>query len=260
MALFDDVFNKAGIYDMLFFNIKTVLEHPTLKDLKENNKAMFERWEYIHETKYSNVDGDVEMVMESAYKKNAVYYPEFAKIVAISYATLYVENGNIKRDFKKIMNLDERVVIETFFDELRLLSSAATKSNPSFFPPLCGHNIISYDIPTLIKRFVLINSKEKNSQLPLMLKRCLNIKPWESGIIDVVNVWKFNGFEHTSLMLISDYLGLKKVVDLLPLNELSEYYWDNINENTKQTLDFMGLQSATQTNLVIQLMNELRQI
>ena len=256
MTPFDDAFNKAGIYDMLFFNIKTVLEYPTLKDLKENNKPMYDRWLYIHGTKYNIGDGDVEMVMENAYKKNGVYYSEFAKIVAISYATLYVEDGILKRDIKKIVNLDERVVIETFFDDLNLLSNPDVKSYPS----LCGHNIISYDIPTLIKRFIQINSKEKKNQLPLILKNSLNLKPWDSGIIDVVNVWKFNGFEHTSLMLISDYLGLKKTVELLPLNELSEYFWDNIGENQKQTLSYIALQSATQTNLVIQLMNELRQI
>jgi hypothetical protein len=264
MALFEDVFNKAGIYEMLFFNVKTVLEHPTLANLEEKNKKLYDRWSYIAETKYSNeIDGDIEMAMETIYQKNAVYYSEFAKIVAISYATLYVDNGELKRDFKKIVNENERIVIETFFDELRLLSSQATKSNPHFFPSLCGHNIISYDIPTLVKRFVLLNSQSENdkkNQLPLILKRCLNIKPWESGIIDVVNVWKFNGFEHTSLMLISDYLGLKKTVDLLPLNELSQYYWENIDKDSKATLNFMGLQSATQTNLVIQLMNELRQI
>ena len=255
MSSFKQVFDKAGIYNMLFFNIKTVLEYPTLKDLEVNNLPMFKRWKYLYETKHSEMDNE-----NLAYESNAVYYSEFAKIVAISYATVYVENGTLKRDFKKIINFDERVVIETFFDELRILSNTDTQSTPQIFPTLCGHNIINHDIPTLIKRFVLLNSKEKNSSLPYILKRSLYSKPWESDIIDIVNIWKFNGFEHTSLMLISDFLGLKKVVDLLPLDELSKYFWKNINENPKETLDFVGLQSATQTNLVIQLMNELRQV
>ena len=42
-------------------------------------------------------------------------------------------------------------------------------------------------------------------------------------------------------------------------NDLSKYYWDNIDDKEKETLDFVALQSATQTNLVIQLINELRQ-
>jgi len=258
-ALFEEVFNAKSIYDMYFFNIKAVLEYPTLEELESKNKPLFERWKYLAKTKYN---GELvnENYLQSIYENNAVYYPEYSRIVAITYATLYLQNGEMKREFKKIYNEDERLVIETFIDELQLLSSAAAKTSPIFFPPLCGHNIISYDIPLLIKRFALHRSKFQTSrQLPFILKRCLNIKPWESGIIDTVNVWKFNGYDNIPLMLISDFLGLKKTVDLLSASELSKYYWSNINENSKETLNFMALQSATQTNLVIQLMNELRQ-
>lgn len=52
MALFDDVFNKASIYDMLFFNVKAVLEYPTLHDLEEKNPALFKRWKYISSSRY----------------------------------------------------------------------------------------------------------------------------------------------------------------------------------------------------------------
>jgi hypothetical protein len=97
-------------------------------------------------------------------------------------------------------------------------------------------------------------------RLPYLLKRAFNIKPWESGIIDTVNVWKFNGFDYSPLMLVADFIGLKKTVDILPNDELSKYYWKNVGEKPNETLEFVSLQSATQTNLVIQLMNELRQI
>lgn len=52
MELFEEVFNKASIYDMLFFNIKAVLEHPTLADLQEKNPALCERWKYLSKSKY----------------------------------------------------------------------------------------------------------------------------------------------------------------------------------------------------------------
>jgi len=259
-ALFDEVFTATSIYDMLFFNIKSVLEYPTLEDLEKEDKELYQRWLYLAKTKYNDkYPPDTKAL--TVYEQNAVYYPEFSKILAITYATLYLQDGNIKREFKKICNEDERLVIETFMAELQILSSAATKSNPPYFPPLCGHNIISHDIPLLMKRFILLSSKFETSQhVPLILKRCLNIKPWESGIVDTVNVWKFNGYDNMPLMLISDFLKLKKTVDLLPLDELSRYYWENIGQNSKETLDFVALQSATQTNLVIQLMNELRKL
>jgi len=273
MALFDDVFNKASIYETLFFNVKSVLIYPTIRDLEEKNKLLYDRWKYISKSKYG-FDMEVghheagaaqdltPIYTQKTYEDNAPYYPEFSRIVAITYATLDTENGTLKRFFKKIANENEYIVIATFMDVLHWLSSEGVKSTPQYFPALCGHNIISSDIPLLIKRFILHKNEfePNNRHLPFILKRVLNIKPWESGVIDIVNVWKFNGFDNTPLMLIGDYLGLKKTVDLLPLPDLSKYYWQNVGEKPEETLEFIALQSATQTNLVIQLMNELRQL
>lgn len=261
--LFEDVFNKATIYEMFFFNTKSVLIHQTIKELEEKNKPMYDRWNYLLQTKYNNIPVgqmiDMAEYSQKKYEENATYYPEFCKIVAITYATVYVEKGIVKRFFKKIVNDDEFIVLASFIDVLHQMSSDSVKSSPQEFPILCGHNIIGYDIPFIIKRFIANRDKfETNKQLPYILKRALNIKPWESGIIDTVNVWKFNGFEYTTLMLIADFMGLKKTTDLLPHNELSKYYWENIKNKPEETLEFISLQSATQTNLVIQLMNELR--
>lgn len=279
MALFDDVFNRTTLYDMLFFNIKSVLAHPSLEDLEANDKPMYDRWCLISKTKHNtpvvmheitdSFTADIAEIdrhrINDVYLENGVRYHEFCKIVGISYATVSIENGTIKRELKKFANTDETLVIKTLMDVFYQMSSDATKSSPMFFRQLCGHNIIANDIPLLIKRhmryntaLILTKEKPEREELPLILKRALSIKPWESGVIDTLNVWKLNGFDNTPLMLISDFLGLKKSVDLLTPSELSRYYWDNIDEDPKAVLDFVSLQSATQTNLVIQLMNEIR--
>ena len=56
MELFEEVFNKASIYDTLFFNIKAVLEYPTTNDLKTNNPALYNRWLYLAKTKFTEND------------------------------------------------------------------------------------------------------------------------------------------------------------------------------------------------------------
>jgi len=264
MALFDDVFNRSAIYDTLFFNVKGVLQYPTLKELEENNKALYERWNYLLETKYLNIPAgqavDMAAYSQKKYEENAVYYPEFSRIVVISYAKLYIEDGKIKRTLKKIANDNEEIVIATFMDELKQVSSDSSRSTPQVFPTLCGYNIISYDIPMLIKRFIVNREKINDKQLPYILKRALNIKPWESGLMDMVNVWKFNGYDIMPLMLIADFVGLKRTTDVLALPEFSKYYWENIKTSPDKTWEFIGLQSVTHTNLVIQLLNELRQL
>lgn len=255
MALFDEVFNRASIYELMFFNLKSVLIYPTLDELKEKNPLMFERWKYLSETKFSDLT-----ISDVTYEQKAIYYPEYTRIVAITYASLYTENGQLKRFFKKIVNEDEYTVIATFMDVLHQLSSEAKKSTPNFFPVFCGHNITNFDIPLLIKRFLIYRDKFEDKRLPLILKRVLNTKPWESDIIDTVNVWKFNGNNYTPLLLIADYLGLKRTVELEALPDVSRAYWKTVKDNPEKALDDISLQSATQTNLVIQLINELSQL
>ena len=255
--LFDDVFNAQGIHEMLFFNSKTVLTHPTLTQLEKENEALYKRW--LYQAKKFNGKYPEDTKAQTVYEQNAIKYPEFSRIVAITYATVYVENGTLKRYMKKIVNEDEVIILQTFLDELYNLSSEATKSTPQYFPMLCGHNILNHDIPLLIKKCVQYRDKLEKG-IPLILKRSLGIKPWESGVIDTVDVWKFNGYDRMPLMLIADYLGLKQTVDLLPLEEVSQKYWELVETDGEKALEFVSLQSATQTNLVIQLMNGLRQL
>lgn len=280
MELFDEVFNKASIYDMLFFNIKAVLEYPTLAELQAKNPVMCERWKYLSKTKFNheireikqipqvvtNVGETALLIQDNIYKDNAIYYPEFTRIVAITYASVESENGQLKRHLKKIANEDEFIVIATFIDVLNKLSSEGARSSPKYFPMFCGHNILNYDIPLLIKRFFKHIDRFKknlsineNLNLPFILKNCLSAKPWESKVIDTVNVWRFNGNDYTSLMLIADYLELKKTVDLDALPDVSKTYWGTVTDKPEEALEYVSLQSATQTNLIIQLMNELRQ-
>lgn len=263
--LFEDVFRKDAIHETLFMTAKAVLIYPTLKELEENDKSLYECWLDISKAKYETETPaglmiDMEIYRQKKYEQFAPYYPEFTRIVAITTGTVYID-GKLKRHIQKFANEDEFHVIQPFMDVLYQLSSEGTKSSPPFYPILCGHNILTYDIPLLIKRFLTHrDSFEGNNDLPLILKRTLNIKPWESGVIDTANVWKFNGLDSSSLTLISDFLNLKKTVDLLSIPELSKYYWDNVKEKPAETLEVVSFQSATQTNLVIQLMNFLRQL
>lgn len=256
MELFNMVFNKAYIYDTLFFNIKSVLEYPTLQLLVDNRPDLFDRWLYISE-KYDKTD----TMEESAknYLKKAPYHPEFCKIVAITYGTVVPDNNQPKRIFKEVGGSNELEIVKNFQNILTNLPTELPQVKV-----LCGHNITGYDIPLFMKRLVLyrkqIEPQPKTSIVPKILKDYLAAKPWESSVIDTVNIWKFNGNEFATLMLISDFLGLKKNERVLPLDELSEYYWQNIKEKPQETISYISKQSLNQVNLVIQLMNELRQL
>jgi hypothetical protein len=260
MSLFKSVFDKSSIYDLLFINVKSVLESPTLETLREYKPEMFDRWRYISKHKF-NVDFDTsdEIIIRKTYDENAVKFPEYLQIVAITYAKVFSENGTLKRDFKKISQPNEIDNVQIFMDVLHQISSDGLKSTPQYFPIICGHNIIAHDIPLLIKKHIQYRDELVNKQIPLILKLGLDAKPWESTVIDVINVWKFNGYDYNTLMMIADFMGLKKTQNLLSREELSQYYWNNIGERPEETIEYIVKQSANQTNLVIQFMNEMRQ-
>lgn len=261
MSLFKTTFNKSSIYDMFFINVKAVLEFPTLEDLKENKPQMFDRWKCLSKYRFGvDFESSDELVIRKTFYENAVKFPEFLKIIAITYAKIYSENGSLKRDFKKISLPNEMDNIQLFMDVLHQISSDGVKSSPQYFPIICGHNVIAYDIPLLIKKHIQHRTELTNKQIPLILKIGLDAKPWESTVVDVINIWKFNGYDYMSLMMISDFMGLKKTQDLLSYDELSKYYWENIKSKPEETIEFIVKQSANQTNIIIQFINEMRQL
>jgi hypothetical protein len=261
--LFEKVFSKIGAFEVLFFNIKSVLIYPNLDELQRGNPVLFERWKNISKTKY-NVDFEnvesIPLLLWKTYENNAPYYPEYSRIVAITYGNLYNDenSGEIKRFIRKLVGDEETVVIDNFINILQQLSNEGVQSTPQYFPAFCGYNILGHDIPLLIKRFLLHKEKLKVKQLPLIIRKALDAKPWESSIVDLQHMWRFNGYDNTSLMLIADFLNLKKTTDLMATNELSKYYWENIEADQQKTLEFVALQSATQTNLTMQLMTAMK--
>lgn len=252
MISFDKVFSKTGIYDMFFFNVKPVLQYPTLRYLEENDPVLYESWKHISKYTYGCEIHNMEhqRKYDDIYIEHAIKYAEFSKILVISYASLYLEDGEIKRYFKNIVNLDEKLVLITFMDILNGLSQL------SDVPILCGYDINKVDIPFLIKRHMIVNGDESPeiSAIPLILLKSLS-----KGTIDVKEMWKFNGINDISLTLIANSLKLKKTVEILEPNELSIDYWRKEADNyPKEALEFVGLQSAMQTNLIIQMMKKLR--
>lgn len=262
MEVFDLIFNKGSIYETLFFNIKAVTKYPNFEKFKEEEPEFSKQWEFIAKTKYNTTTIDeIPELMNDCYKNKAVLFPEFSKIVAITYATITVEDNQLKRNLKKNVDHNEFNVISSFNNLLQKISSDGVKSRPEYLPTLCGHNIITNDIPLYIKRLIYNRNffEKKENIIPFILKKHLKAKPWDANIIDTINLWKFNGVSNTPLSIISEHMGLKKTIKIDEMNDFSLKYWNLVEQGkSDESLKYVGLQSATHTNLSIQILNELR--
>ena len=175
--------------DLLFIDIETVPAVPSFTELDPVWQSLF--CDKISKT----VPEDMEP--SEAYRKKAGILAEFGKIICISTAFLYQDEGEWRLKIKSIAGDHEVEILRIFTD----LCDKLYKINSNF--QFAGHNIREFDIPYIGRR-MLINH--------LSLPHYLNIqdkKPWEIKMVDTMNWWKFGDHKnYVSLHLLAHVLGI----------------------------------------------------
>lgn len=257
MGIYGIVLNRATIYDCFFMKINSVLEYKDLKTLELEKPNLFKTWIALSEETAKKQD----LTLDQYYERYAPHYPEYTKVVGATFGGIYYDQGKLKKNIKRFIDVEEKIVLEQFFDVLYELSSDAMNSSSRHFKTLSGFNIVYNDIPLLIKRFFVNRDKfkEKN-EIPLILKSVLDLKPWENdSIIDLANLWNFKGRQIYSLDLICDFLGIEKPYELLTPHDTSKKYWNLIAEgNDEEALKMIAIQGTLHLNVIIQIFNILR--
>lgn len=251
MSVFKTVFDKSLLYDLLFLNVERVLEYPTLNELKINNPKLYNIWHQISKNRYERDD-------ETIYQTKGILYPEFSKIACISYGIIYMKDDKISRMLKEINHLNEIQVLNEFIEMLNFLKN---KNNNL---KLCGWNLINSDIPFIIKRILHHGNKLAISKIPQYLLDSLDDKPWDSKIVDVSIINKFNGFgigDEISFNLFAEFMNYNTSIDLMEINQISQKYWqlnDDINSENNR-LKYISNYSMNKLNIIMRFMKEIRE-
>ena len=178
---------------MIFFDIETV---PAYGSFDKVPKVFQKLWEY----KVRKREEDPKDIYPEAG-----LYPEFGKIVCISAGFIHKGDLRVKSFTGKEVDL--------------LNGFAATVRGDT---ALCGHNIKGFDIPYVAKRMMINN---------ISIPSCFDMrgkKPWEIPHYDTMEVWKFGGYEHTSLDLLTNILGIKSPKDDIKGSDVYKvFYKDN---------------------------------
>lgn len=190
MEDFKHLFNITSLYDTIFIKIdtKTILQQENL--INNHN------WMNFIKKRYPN---ECDSTLFELNENKSKYHPEFSEITSISWGVVKVDmNGNILKEIRSVSGHTEKQKLETFFKILELFREKKLDGI------ICGHNILGYEIPFLIKRGLKYNLK-----IPKSIKNNLLAKPWEYNIVDTINLWRFTGNDYVALDLISEYLGFK---------------------------------------------------
>ena len=258
-----DIFDSHLLKRTIFINVQSVTEYGDLKDFEAKEPEKYLTWKRMAEKRYKDeIEADVSL--NKLYLEKACFLPEFSKIVAITYAIPELTKEGIQS--RKLMKIEGENEIELITEFTTMLDVAYSMSHDAKtpIPVLCGHNIIGHDIPLIIKRIIKyrdeLGYEDGRHTIPQILKHHLGCKPWESNVLDTINVWKFNGTDFISLNLVADLMDLKKTVRLLPKDEINKMYWTGIEDDSGSTMKEIVLQSMNFTNVTFQLVREIRKL
>jgi len=236
------MFSRKEIASLLFIDIETISAYKTYVEYskKEANLAKLFYDKMIKQNKIeesSNLN-----LIEECFFKNSSLYPEFSKILTISYGLLKwnEETQTYDKSIKNIIDKDEKKVLSRFSAVINKI----TEAYPEF--KFCGHNIDGFDIPFIIKR-MLINDIEIPKKLQIH-----NLKPWESPTLDTMKLWRFGSFEPTSLDVLCNAMGIVSPKSDEVNNKLiSEIYYSDKEDNLTTILEYCNRDVDAVMNLII---------
>ncbi len=196
------MFTDLNLENILFLDIETVPQNPTIDDLDE-------KWKTLWEKKASVLMRNKPDTTPDTLYSSAGIYAEFGKIICISCGFM---NGKEFR-IKSFYGDDEKILLLEFAEMLNIHYNDK-------YSLLCAHNGKEFDFPYMARR-MLINGISLPSILNLAGK-----KPWEVRHLDTMELWKFGDYKHyTSLELLAAVFKIPTPKDDIDGSMVGKVYW-----------------------------------
>ncbi len=194
--------------NIIYLSVKTVPKVRIFNDLDKNDISSFLLHAFRHNDDYNLSDEAI----EKFWNMYAYQMAEYNKIVSVAVGVIS-DNDSEKLNIKDYTNHDEFIILKSISNILKKVDSMGLS--------LCGYNIKNFDILQLYKKFI-----KYDIEMPQCLK-LYNIKPWESNIIDIVDLWR-NG-QYSKAVYFEDILSFFgfDVSDHIYNEDISSYYYDN---------------------------------
>ena len=196
-------FKDIPLNKILFLDIETVPAYPSYDQMPIE-------WKKLWDKKASYINRD-DLPDEEFYHQAGIY-AEFGKVVAISVAFVTTD---WQMRVKTYYGDGEKCILERF---KQLLDNYFSK--PDTY--LCAHNGKEFDFPYIARR-MLVN----NIPLPAVLDNH-GRKPWETRLLDTMELWKFGDYKHfTSLELLAKLFDLPSPKTETTGKDVWKIYWED---------------------------------
>jgi len=205
---------------LFFFDAEWVPIAGTYEDLKINFPNHYIAWENKCKkwNKELEENGKHEKLSYILWEEKAHWYPEFLKMVCISFG--YYNEGILIT--KSVYGHDERELLEKF---QFVLNKVQTKG---FI--LCGVSIARFDMPFIAKRMMV------NGLVPPTNLNVYGIKPWDVRIFDITEVWGqgCKGESYTPFEWICVSLGIDSPKDDISGADVARVYYEEYDDGLER--------------------------
>jgi uncharacterized protein YprB with RNaseH-like and TPR domain len=196
--------DNIKIEDVLFLDIETVPQKPSLNLLEPKVQALWDKKSRFFRTP--------EETAESVYERAGIY-AEFGKIICISVG--YIKDKSpLSFRLKSFYGDDEKELLSEFSGMLSKFSKSKKEAL------LCAHNGKEFDFPYIARRMII-----NKLVIPEILDNA-GKKPWEVKLLDTMDLWKFGDYKnYTSLDLLTSILGIPSPKDDIDGSMVAEVYY-----------------------------------
>jgi DNA polymerase elongation subunit (family B) len=196
---------NINLYRILFLDIETAPMVADFDDLPEQFKPLWEK-------KANRLKNEEELSAADLFDRAGIY-AEFGKIICISVGFFHKEEDELTLRIKSFFGHDEMEILADFCTLLNEHFNSAAHY-------LCAHNGKEFDFPYLSRR-MLINGVD----LPYLLDN-FGKKPWETTLIDTMELWKFGDYKsYTSLELLAAIFNIPTPKDDISGKDVGRVYW-----------------------------------
>jgi len=210
---------------LFYFDCEWVPIAKNLEEFERDFPLLYESFLHQYKKKGGDIlpdrkkleDKSEGMTVQQFWDEKAHFYPEFCRIICVSYGYFYNDEFILKSiygdDEKKLMTAVKEVMAKV--DKAGLF--------------LCGYAIKRFDMPWLSKRMMA------NGVVPPRSICTYGKKPWEIDVFDLPEVWGQGNMAEsfTPFELTCAALGMGSSKDDLDGSKVKEAYWNGEIERIK---------------------------
>ena len=197
--------------DFIYLDIETAGQYPDLESFKSIDIRGYDLFMRKLDRKSSQFQ-DWKEDSNIVYLNKVSLMPEFGRVVCVSLATID-KNNELK--MKSMCDIDEEVIIKKSHQVLKTASDKTLLG-------LSGFYIKYFDIPWLNRKFL-----KYDLEIPKLLKTH-NVKPWETNIADLSEIWKnFGTLESVSFDEMLYSLNIRSPKSIMEGKDVHNQFWNN---------------------------------